>query len=62
VTADAASDRVLTEEESRRLLEERTRRYFGMSLDEFISAYEAGALAGIPAATEIAMLAGARPR
>ncbi len=34
----------LTREEGRRMLDERTRRELGMSLDEFEAAYDAGTL------------------
>lgn len=52
----------LNAEEFRALLERRIRRRFRMSLEEFVRAIEAGELADDPAATEFALLVGARPR
>lgn len=50
----------LTPEEFRALLEERTRYYFGMSLDEFTAALDEGRLDDEPAAMDLAILIGAR--
>ena len=44
------------------LLEERTRRYFGLSLEAFIRSFEAGELDDEPAALDIALLVGAGTR
>jgi hypothetical protein len=53
--------REVSAEVFRALLEERTRRYFDMSLDEFIEAFRAGRLDDSPTALDIALLIGARP-
>lgn len=52
----------LTAEEFRALLEERCRRYFDMSLEEFLTALDAGELDDQPAAADLAILVGAGPR
>ena len=49
-------------EEFRALIERRIRRRFGMSLDGFVEALKAGKLRHDPAATEFALLVGARSR
>jgi hypothetical protein len=51
----------LSAEDFRRLLERRIRTRFGMSLDRFVDAVQAGELEDDPAVTEFAMLVGARP-
>lgn len=50
----------LTREEFERLLEERVLRHLGMSLEEFIALLDRGELPDHPAATELAILVGAR--
>ena len=52
----------LTEQEFRQILEDRIRRYFSMSLDEFVKAMDAGRLPNVAAAEEIALLIGPRAR
>jgi hypothetical protein len=47
--------------EFRDLLEQRVRERFGVTLDRFVKALRAGELNEEPAATEFAMLIGARP-
>ena len=47
--------------EFRDLLERRVRERFGVSLEGFVEALKAGQLDEEPAATEFAMLIGARP-
>lgn len=46
----------LGEEELASILEERTRRRFGLSLDEFVAALDVGQLAGTPGVADIAIL------
>jgi hypothetical protein len=51
----------LNAEEFRTLIERRIRQHFRMSLKEFVEAVKAGKLGDHPAATQFAMLVGARP-
>jgi hypothetical protein len=51
----------LTDEETRRYLEDQTRAYFGMSLDEFLRRAEEGTLPDHPAVAHLIMLSGATP-
>jgi hypothetical protein len=51
--------RVLNAVEFRDLVEERVRRLFGMTLDEFAKAFRAGKFDGDPAAYSLAVIAGA---
>ncbi len=50
----------VTWEEFERLLDERTRRDFGMSLEEFAAAWDAGELPDTPSVMNIAILLGDR--
>ena len=52
----------LTRREFERIVAERTRRYFGMTVDEFRSALREGRLDQNLAATDIALLLGEGPR
>ena len=52
----------LTWEEFERLLDERTRRDFGMSIEEFTAAWDAGELPDTPAVMNIAILLGDRAK
>jgi hypothetical protein len=47
---------------SRRLIEERARRYLDMTAEEFYAAMDAGTLPDTPAVTHLKMLAGAPRR
>ncbi len=46
----------LSREEGRQMLDQRTRRELGMSLEEFEAAYDAGTLPDTPAAEHLVML------
>jgi hypothetical protein len=61
VKASDGQEPVLTEEELRAVLEERTKRYFNMTLDEFIRALDEGTLPDTPTVTDIALFIHARP-
>jgi hypothetical protein len=52
----------LSAEEFARLLEQRTQRDLGMSLDAFLAALDAGELPDSPAVMNLAILVGARSR
>lgn len=49
-------------EEFRRLVEDRIRRRFGMTLDEFVSALRSGELPDTPEVADLAILVGAGSR
>lgn len=51
----------LTPAETREYLEEQTRKYLGISLDEFLRRAEDGTLPEHPAVAHLIMLSGARP-
>jgi hypothetical protein len=51
----------LTPEETREFLEEQTRKYLNMGLDEFLYRAEKGTLPEHPAVAHLIMLSGARP-
>ncbi len=52
----------LNAQEFARLLEERTQRDLGMSLDTFLAALDAGELPDTSTVMSLAILVGARPR
>jgi hypothetical protein len=53
---------VLSRDAYRRVVENRVRERFGMSLTEFAEAFRAGKLADDPSASELAVVSGASPR
>jgi hypothetical protein len=53
---------VLSREAYRRVVEDRVKARFGMSLPEFVEAFQAGRFQDDPTATELAVVSGASPR
>jgi len=57
-----AATTALQDDEFRKLVADRVRRFFGMTLDEFARAFRAGELDGRPIACDLALLVGVKGR